>query len=125
MTPSGAGALARRELALPRHLTHVYSECAAIWNPIHTEVAVARAAGLAGTIVHGTILWALAGVALAELRLGGEFGRMARLNGRFTGSLAPGDRAQVAVQGDGRLAAWRVEDAADGRICVSGEAELR
>src|SRR5207247_11341708 len=26
---------------------HVYSECARIWNPIHTDIAVARMAGLA------------------------------------------------------------------------------
>jgi acyl dehydratase len=67
---------------VPVHLTHVYSECAAIWNPIHTEEPVARAAGLPRIIVHGTILWALAGVALADLLLGGETGRIARLTGQ-------------------------------------------
>ena len=33
---------------------HVYSECARIWNPIHTDVVAARAAGLAAPILHGT-----------------------------------------------------------------------
>jgi len=33
---------------------HVYSECARIWNPIHTDPAAARAVGLPGTILHGT-----------------------------------------------------------------------
>jgi len=33
---------------------HVYTECARIWNPIHTDVAYARAAGLSGIILHGT-----------------------------------------------------------------------
>jgi acyl dehydratase len=33
---------------------HVYTECARIWNPIHTDVAYARAAGLPGIILHGT-----------------------------------------------------------------------
>ena len=30
---------------VPYHLAHVYTECARIWNPIHTDLAVARAAG--------------------------------------------------------------------------------
>ena len=33
---------------------HVYTECARIWNPIHTDVAYARAAGLPDIILHGT-----------------------------------------------------------------------
>ncbi|HXJ77789.1 MAG TPA: MaoC/PaaZ C-terminal domain-containing protein [Candidatus Methylomirabilis sp.] len=41
-------------------LAHVYSECARIWNPIHTDRAVARAAGLPDIILHGTATLALA-----------------------------------------------------------------
>jgi acyl dehydratase len=33
---------------------HVYTECARIWNPIHTDRAYARAAGLPDIILHGT-----------------------------------------------------------------------
>jgi acyl dehydratase len=33
---------------------HVYTECARIWNPIHTDPEYARAAGLPGIILHGT-----------------------------------------------------------------------
>jgi acyl dehydratase len=33
---------------------HVYTECARIWNPIHTDPDYARAAGLPGIILHGT-----------------------------------------------------------------------
>jgi acyl dehydratase len=33
---------------------HVYTECARIWNPIHTDVAYAKAAGLPDIILHGT-----------------------------------------------------------------------
>src|SRR5207302_758537 len=39
---------------------HIYTECARIWNPIHTDVALARAAGLPGPILHGTATLALA-----------------------------------------------------------------
>lgn len=38
---------------------HVYTECARIWNPIHTDAAYARAAGLPGIILHGTATLAL------------------------------------------------------------------
>jgi len=55
--PSGA---ARIQVDVPAWLAHVYSECARIWNPIHTEVAVARAAGLPAIILHGTATLALA-----------------------------------------------------------------
>ena len=41
-------------------LAHVYTECARIWNPIHTDRAVARAAGLPAIILHGTATLALA-----------------------------------------------------------------
>jgi acyl dehydratase len=33
---------------------HVYTECARIWNPIHTDPEYARDAGLPGIILHGT-----------------------------------------------------------------------
>ncbi len=33
---------------------HLYTECARIWNPIHTDKAVALAAGLPDIILHGT-----------------------------------------------------------------------
>lgn len=58
------------------HDAHVYTECARIWNPIHTDVVAARAAGLAAPILHGTATLAravsittrLADVPLAEVR---------------------------------------------------------
>ncbi len=39
---------------------HVYSACSRIWNPIHTDVAAARAAGLPSIILHGTATLAMA-----------------------------------------------------------------
>jgi acyl dehydratase len=38
---------------------HVYTECARIWNPIHTDPEYAREAGLPGIILHGTATLAL------------------------------------------------------------------
>lgn len=47
-------------VAIPATLGHVYTECARIWNPIHTDRAFARAAGLPDVILHGTATLALA-----------------------------------------------------------------
>ena len=46
---------------------HVYTECARIWNPIHTDTAVAARAGLAAPILHGTATMARAVSAIGTL----------------------------------------------------------
>ena len=66
-------------------LAHVYTECARIWNPIHTDVAVARAAGLPGLILHGTATLALAVSRVVNHDLGGDPARVRGLAVRFTG----------------------------------------
>jgi acyl dehydratase len=38
----------------------VYTECSRIWNPIHTNPAVATRAGLPRPILHGTATLAMA-----------------------------------------------------------------
>jgi acyl dehydratase len=84
--PPDAGAVrweARVEVGA--YLAHVYTECARIWNPIHTDVAVARAAGLAGLILHGTATLALAVSRLVEHDLGGDPTRVRGVAVRFTG----------------------------------------
>ena len=48
------------EVPISPTLAHVYTECARIWNPIHTDRTVARAAGLPDIILHGTATLALA-----------------------------------------------------------------
>lgn len=44
------------EVAVPvsAGAAHTYTECARIWNPIHTDKAVALASGLPDIILHGT-----------------------------------------------------------------------
>lgn len=72
-------------LAVPYHIAHVYTECARIWNPIHTDLAAARAAGLPGPILHGTATLALAVSRLLERELGSEAALVRGIAGRFTG----------------------------------------
>ena len=67
------------------HLAHLYTECARIWNPIHTDIAVARAAGLPGLILHGTATLALAVSRVIDHELGGDPSRVRGVSVRFTG----------------------------------------
>src|SRR5579875_2983504 len=61
-----------------REAPHVYSECAQIWNPIHTERAVALAAGLPDIILHGTMTWALAGLTVLRRHAASDVRRLKR-----------------------------------------------
>ena len=58
---------------------HVYTECARIWNPIHTDKAVALQAGLPDIILHGTAHLAKAVSAIIDLYAGGDPTRVQRI----------------------------------------------
>jgi acyl dehydratase len=73
-------------------LAHTYTECARIWNPIHTDIKVARDASLPELILHGTATLALAVSRIVQMEAGGDPSRLARIAGRFTGMvLMPSD----------------------------------
>jgi len=82
------------EVAVPSTLAHTYTECARIWNPIHTDRAVALSAGLPDIILHGTATLALAisqtlrqdarGAATPVRSIACRFGAMVRLPSRVT-----------------------------------------
>jgi acyl dehydratase len=97
----------------------VYTECARIWNPIHTDAAVARAAGLPGPILHGTATLALAVSRVVARDLGGDPARVRGIVARFTGMVPLGSR--VVVRGRGRADRAFAFDAvgADGRPVLS------
>ena len=64
---------------------HVYSECARIWNPIHTDLAVAREAGLSAPILHGSATLALAVSQVIRRDLDGDPTRVREVAARLTG----------------------------------------
>ncbi len=66
------------------------------------EEPVARAAGLPRPIVHGTILWALAGVRLADLWLDGAIDQLKRHGARFQAPVLPS--ATLHATGEARIA---------------------
>ncbi|MDO8434253.1 MAG: MaoC/PaaZ C-terminal domain-containing protein [Candidatus Binatus sp.] len=81
-------------------LAHVYTECAQIFNPIHTDASVAEAAGLPAIILHGTATLALAVSRIVASEAGGDPRRVARVAGQFRAMVPmPSD---IAVRIDAR-----------------------
>ncbi len=76
---------------------HVYTECARIFNPIHTDVAVALAAGLPGPILHGTATLAIAVSTVVARAVGGDPTAVRRLGCRFGAMVPMPDRIGVRV----------------------------
>jgi acyl dehydratase len=96
------------ELPIAPDAAHVYTECADIWNPIHTERAVARAAGLPDIILHGSATLTIGLREVVDRCLGGDPERVARLAGQFRAMVIPGEQITVrcledrAAAGGGR-----------------------
>ena len=80
-----ADPLWRKELAVGLHAGQQYTECANIYNPIHTEPSVAKAAGLPDIILHGSATKAMALMAVVDECLGGDAERVTRLTGQLRG----------------------------------------
>ncbi|MDG1124358.1 MAG: MaoC/PaaZ C-terminal domain-containing protein [Pseudomonadales bacterium] len=93
------------DIHIPASLAHTYTECARIWNPIHTDRKVALAAGLPDIILHGTATLALAVTRIIDERLGGDPTRVKRIGGRFaTMVLMPSTiQLQLSASGDNHL----------------------
>ncbi|MGO9557565.1 MAG: MaoC/PaaZ C-terminal domain-containing protein [Acidimicrobiales bacterium] len=86
-----------RELRVPIEPTTaiVYTECARIWNPIHTDPVVARSAGLPGPILHGTASLAIA-VSLV-MEMAGPHRRMAAVDAEFAAMVVVPSEITVQV----------------------------
>jgi len=61
----------------------IYTECAAIYNPIHTERKVAKAAGLPDIILHGSATQAISLSKVIHQCLDGDAGRVRRYIGQL------------------------------------------
>lgn len=118
------------EVLIARTLPHIYTECADIWNPIHTERAVALAAGLPDIILHGTATLALAARELVNREAGGDPTRLARIACRFGAMVVPGAPIRVVAHADrpddgGRAVSFSVENAEGGPAIRDGVAIFR
>ncbi len=87
---TAADPLESQTIAIAREAAHVYSECADIWNPIHSERAVALRAGLPDIILHGTATWAIVGREIVRRYAGGDPTRLRRLRASFKSPAIPG-----------------------------------
>src|SRR5579885_26368 len=97
-----------REFTIPvaAGLAHVYTECARIFNPIHTDAAIAHQAGLPAIILHGTATLALAVSGIIAAESDGHPDRVRRIAGRFA--------AMVMMPSEIRLRILSREHAEDG-----------
>jgi acyl dehydratase len=118
----GGGWTWATEIPLAPTLAHVYTECARIWNPIHTDRAVALAAGLPDIILHGTATLALAVSEVLRHRPGGPARPVRALHCRFGAMVRLPSRLVVRGDGGVRSAAGTVVRfealAEDGRPAV-------
>ena len=73
----------RLRIPIATGAAHTYTECARIWNPIHTDRRFALAAGLPDIILHGTATLALAVSRIVEEVVGNP-ARVRRIGGRFS-----------------------------------------
>ena len=127
-TPAASGAnggppLAEIPVHVPANLAHVYTECARIWNPIHTDLEVARRMGLPDVILQGSATLALAVSRIVEYAAGGDPNSVRRLGGMFRGMVLMPSEIRVRVLADeaaepGRLVSWDVLNA-DGRPAIT------
>jgi acyl dehydratase len=101
------------EVPVGPRAAHIYSECARIWNPIHTDIAVARSAGLTAPILHGSATLALAVSRVIEHDLGGDPARVKEIAVRFTGLVFM--PSTFTVRGRGRTGDLLAFDAVDER----------
>ncbi len=109
------GGPATTAIDLSAGAAHVYTECARIWNPIHTDRAVARAAGLPDIILHGTATLALGVSSVIEGYAGGNPELVRRISGRFA--------AMVELPSTITVALWPGNATADG--CTTVPFEVR
>ncbi|WFE47982.1 MaoC/PaaZ C-terminal domain-containing protein [Verrucosispora sp. WMMD1129] len=84
-------------------------------NPLHSDPAVARAAGLRGSVLHGLCTYGFVARTLLHAVADGDPDRIHRISARFSAPLFPGDTLSVlvwrrpggalfqAVDGQGRL----------------------
>jgi acyl dehydratase len=118
---AAAAPRAEHRMTVPARAAHVYTECARIWNPIHTDRAHALAAGLPDLILHGTATLALAVSALVDAYLDGDPTRVARLGCRFSGMVPmPAELTLVSAARDAATLAFDVVDAQGAPVISRG-----
>lgn len=102
---------------------HVYTECARIWNPIHTDIAHARAAGLPGILLHGTATLALS-ISHALAARGADPARVRRVQCRFTGMVLMPSTLELHGAWQGNDLAFETRGASGDAVISRGRIQM-
>ncbi len=113
----------KKEIFVPLHAAQQYTECAQIYNPIHTEPSVAKAAGLPDMILHGSATKALALTAIIGQYFDGNPELVTRLFGQLRGMVLMNTSIQIEVLAEQRrdntlTLVFRVVNS-DGQLAIS------
>jgi acyl dehydratase len=103
-----------------------YAAASGDHNPIHTDDAIAKMAGLNGVILHGLCTMAFAQRAIIDRALSGDPGRLSRMKVRFTKPVYPGQTltARLWVAQEKSLSFEVVNESGD-PVLKDGVADLR
>jgi acyl dehydratase len=130
--PLGKNGKAQAEVSVPISAlaAHVYTECARIWNPVHTDTAVAARAGLPGLILHGTATLALAVSQILRIAANNDPQRVRRVAGRFNAMVLMPSEITVRVLSreaspEGEAVRFEVANAGGGAAVRDGLITLR
>lgn len=93
------------DIPISAEAAHVYSECARIWSPIHSDRKIALSVNLPDIVLHGTATLAYAVTALVDRCLDGDPRRIRRVGCRFSAMvLMPSIiKLEVLALGEDRL----------------------
>ena len=83
MSAPAETAIWREKVPVALHAAQQYTECARIYNPIHTEPSIAKAAGLPGIILHGSATKAMSLGVVINRCFGADATRITRLCGQL------------------------------------------
>jgi acyl dehydratase len=118
--------LSESRIDVPAGMAHIYTECARIFNPIHTDASVARAAGLPEIILHGTATLALAVSRIVESEAGKDPARVERVAARFGAMVTMPSTLKIRVQARADTAVFFEVLTGEGRLAIrDGMAVLR
>lgn len=96
------------DIAIAQEAAHTYTECARIWNPIHTDRAVALDAGLPDIILHGTATLALAVSKIVDHYAQGLPAQVTRLGGRFSAMVLMPSTITLQAKRTGNVVSFQV-----------------
>ena len=123
---SADGGNRSQPIPIPRALPHIYTECARIWNPIHTERHAAMADSLPDIILHGSCTWAMALQRIAGHYRNGTNLPVRRFAARFSRPVIPGNTLELTHRLTAPKSVAFVVRNPDGRLALShGLADLR